>query len=126
MTHPLRLLITIPALGSVYGGPSKSVRQLAQALGQQGALVDLVTTNANGTEKLDVSLQTWQEERHYRLQYFPCRVWGDYKWSTPLATWVGENLHHYDAVHLSAIFSLTNLPFYWHCRRQRIPYIIAP
>jgi glycosyltransferase involved in cell wall biosynthesis len=124
--EPMQLLITIPAIGSVYGGPSKSVRELAQELGRQGAMVDLVTTNANGTEKLDVPLQTWLEEHHYRLQYFSCHVWGDYKWSPPLATWVGQNLKNYDAVHLNAIFSLTNLPFYWHCRRQRIPFIIAP
>ena len=122
----MRLLITIPSIGLVYGGPSKSVCELAQALGHQGATVDLVTTDANGTEKLDVPLQTWLDKPDYRLQVFPGQVWGDYKWSTPLVLWLRRNLHHYDAVHINAVFSLTSLPFYWYCHRRQVPYMMAP
>ena len=126
MKSSIRLLITIPSVAALYGGPSKSVRELAQALGRQGTSVDFVTTNANGTEVLDVPLQTWVEETYYRLQYFSCNIWGDYKWSFPLARWLKANLHHYDIVHINAVFSLTNLPFYWYCRCQQVPYMVAP
>ncbi len=122
----MRILFTIPSIGSVYGGPSKSVCELAQSLGHQGATVDLVTTDANGPTKLDLPLQTWLDRPDYRLQVFPGQVWGDYKWSTPLAQWLHHHLHHYDAVHINAVFSLTSLTFYWYCNRRQVPYIIAP
>ncbi len=122
----MRILVTIPSIGSVYGGPSKSVCELAQALGHQGATVDLVTTDANGKTKLGLPLQTWLNKPSYRQQIFPGHLWGDYKWSTPLAQWLRRHLHHYDAVHINAVFSLTSLPFYWYCNRRQVPYIVAP
>ena len=122
----MRILMTVPAVGNVYGGPSKSVRELAYALGYQGAAVDLVTTNANGSEKLDVPLRTWVQEPYYRIQYFPCHVWSDYKWSTTLATWLWQNINHYDIVHSNAIFSLTNIPIYFACYYQKVSYLITP
>ena len=122
----MHIILTVPAIGGIYGGPSKSILALAKSLGRQGVMVDLVTTNANGNDKLDVPLQNWIAEENYRVQYFPCQVYGDYKWSTPLAKWLWRNLHSYDGVYINAIFSLTSLPFYWTCRCQKIPYVIAP
>lgn len=122
----MRLLVTIPAIATLYGGPSKSVCALAQALGHQGIAIDLITTNANGSNTLDVPCQTWIEATNYRLQYFSTHIWGDYKWSYPLATWLAQHLPDYHAVHINAVFSLTNLPFYKHCHRHHIPYIVAP
>ena len=67
----MKVLIVIPAIGSVYGGPSKSVVELAQALASQGVAVDLVTTTANGDRTLDVPTFTWIENNGIRIQYFP-------------------------------------------------------
>lgn len=122
----MRLLITIPAIATLYGGPSQSVCALAQALGRQGIAVDLITTNANGSNTLDVPCQTWIEATNYRLQYFPAQIWGDYKWSYSLATWLAQHLPDYHTVHINAVFSLTNLPLYKYCHRHHIPYIVAP
>jgi len=55
----MRILVVIPAIGSVYGGPSKSVIELAKSLVKQGINVDLVTTTANGDAELDVPKLTW-------------------------------------------------------------------
>jgi hypothetical protein len=67
----MRILIVIPALSSVYGGPSKSVVELAQSLGSLGLSVDIVATNASGSTKLEVPLHTWLTEKSYRIKYFP-------------------------------------------------------
>ena len=53
----MKVLMVINALGSVYGGPPKIVMELAQALGSQGIHVDIVTTNANGYDNLEVPLE---------------------------------------------------------------------
>lgn len=121
----MKLLIIVPALGSVYGGPSKSVVELAQALGRH-ASVDLVTTNANGSEILDVPLNTWQPKTNYRIKYFSYWGWGDYKFSWSLAQWLFKHITDYDLVNTNAIFSLTNFPAYWACQQQQIPYIVIP
>jgi glycosyltransferase involved in cell wall biosynthesis len=122
----MKILIVIPAIGSVYGGPSKSVIELAQALASQGVAVDLVTTTANGDRTLDVPTFTWIENNGIRIQYFPYWSWQDYKWSFSLSQWLHRHVKDYDMVHTNAIFSLPNLPAYWACQYQKVPYLVTP
>jgi glycosyltransferase involved in cell wall biosynthesis len=122
----MKLLVVVPALGPVYGGPSKSIIELAQALGSQDITVDIVTTNANGDNSLDVPLQTWLSKPGYRIQYFPYWNLGDYKFSSSLTRWLFQHIQEYDLVQTNAIFSIPNLPAYWACRSQKVPYVIVP
>lgn len=122
----MNILMVIPAVGNVYGGTSKCVFELAQALGKLGISVDIITTNANGKTKLDVSLNIWIQQKNYRIQYFSYLSWGDYKVSGSMTKWLFENVTNYDLVHTNAIFSLSNLPAYWACKLHQVPYIITP
>lgn len=122
----MKILIVIPAIGDVYGGPSKSVIELAEATASQGINIDLVTTNANGDQTLDVPLYTWTQNNNVRIQYFPYLGWQDYKWSFTLGKWLFQHVKEYDLVHINAVFSLTNLPAYWACQFHQIPYIVTP
>ncbi|MEO1392660.1 MAG: glycosyltransferase [Cyanobacteria bacterium J06634_5] len=118
--------MTVPALGSVYGGPSKSVIELAQSLGAAGIDVDLVTTNANGDKTVDVPIGQWIEKGNYRIQYFSYLGFGDYKFSLDISRWLLKNIQAYDLVQTNAIFSLPNLPAYLGCRWHNVPYVIIP
>lgn len=122
----MKILIVIPALGSVYGGPTKSVFDLAQTLGSQGIEVDIVATTANGSASLDVPTQTWITEKYCRIQYFP--YWGllDYKISWLLTHWLFQHVTDYDLVHTNAVFSYPVLPAHWACQLHRVPYIMTP
>lgn len=122
----MKLLVVVPALGSVYGGPSKSVIELAQALGRSGISVDVVTTNANGISVVETPLHQWIEQDGYRVRYFPYLGLSDYKLSLSMSRWLFQNSHHYDLVQTNAIFSLTNVPAYLACRWRGIPYVIIP
>jgi len=122
----MKLLVIVPALGSVYGGPSKSVLELAQALGQQNICVDVVTTNANGDTVVDVPLQQWIQKENYRVQYFPYLGIGDYKLSASITRWLFQNVQTYDLVQTNAIFSVPNLSAYLACRRAAVPYVVIP
>jgi glycosyltransferase involved in cell wall biosynthesis len=122
----MKILVVVPALGDIYGGPSKSVIELTEALGNRGIDVDLVTTNANGVETLDVPLNCWLEKDNYRIQYFPYWAIQDYKISWSLTKWLWNNVKNYDLVHTNAIFSYAILPAYWACQKNRIPYIVTP
>lgn len=122
----MRILVVVPALGNIYGGPSKSVVELTQAIGKKGVDIDLVTTNANGCEALDVPLNSWLEKEHYRIQYFPYWALKDYKISFSLTKWLWHNAKNYDLVHTNAIFSYAILPAYWACKKDKIPYMVTP
>ncbi|UJB69818.1 glycosyltransferase [Acaryochloris sp. 'Moss Beach'] len=122
----MRLLVVVPALGSVYGGPSKSVIELAQSLGKSSINVDVIATNANGDSVLDVPLGQWIQKDHYRVQYFPYWGIGDYKLSLPITSWLFRHIRDYDLVQTNAIFSVPILPAYLACRWNNIPYVVIP
>jgi glycosyltransferase involved in cell wall biosynthesis len=122
----MKILHVIPALGATYGGTSIIIPSLAAALGQQGVQADIVTTNIDGAQTLNVPTNIWVEGDSHRTQYFPCWALQDYKISVPLSRWLSQHLKQYDIVHLHAIFSLTNAPAYRLCQRHGIPYVISP
>ena len=122
----MKILLVIPAIGAVYGGPSIIAVELARALGRQGVQIDIVTTNANGATDLDVPLGRWVEAGSHRVQYFPHWHWGDYKISAALTQWLWQQVPDYDLVHTIAVFSIPVLMAHWICRWHRIPYVISP
>ena len=122
----MKILFVIPALGSIYGGPSKCVLDLAEALGRQGVDLDIVTTIANGLNRLNVPTQTWIQEKFYRIQYFSYWNFIDYKFSWSLTRWLFKNISNYDLVHTHTIFCYPTLPAYWACQLHQIPYSMTP
>ena len=122
----MKILFVIPALGSVYGGPSQCVLDLAQALGCQGVELDIVATTANGATRLNVSTQTWIQEKFYRIQYFSYWNFIDYKFSWSLTSWLLQNISNYDLVHTHTLFCYPTLPAYYACQLHQIPYIMTP
>lgn len=122
----MKILIVIPALGNVYGGPSKSVLELAESIGKLGVNVDVVATNANGEKTLDVDLNQWIIQKHYRVRYFSCLDFMDYKLTLSMSQWLFSNVSSYDLVHTHAIFSYPILAAYWMCQLHKIPYIVTP
>jgi glycosyltransferase involved in cell wall biosynthesis len=122
----MKILVVIPALGEIYGGPSKSVMSLTKAIGKSGVSIDIITTNANGSKTLDVPLLVWIQEENYRIQYFPYWNFLDYKFTWSLTRWLFHNITNYDLVHTNAIFSYPVLPAYWSCQMAKIPYIVTP
>jgi glycosyltransferase involved in cell wall biosynthesis len=122
----MKILHVVPAIGSIYGGPSISVLSLANALGQLGIEVDIITTNVNGEEILDVPLRTWLQGEHYRIQYFPCWYLKDYKISSAMSGWLSQHIRDYDLVNTHAIFSYSIFPAYRACQRHNVPYVMHP
>lgn len=122
----MKVLIVIPYLASVYGGPSKVVRELAWELASLGLSVDVITTDANGLEKLDVPINQWVEERNYRIQYFSCWHRNDLIISSSLIYWLFRHASQYDIVHTHNRFAPLILTAEWICRHHKVPYVITP
>lgn len=125
----MNLLLVIPALGPVYGGPSRIAPALAAALARRDDVrVDLVTTAANGPADLDVPLNRWlpQDGGAWRLRYFPRHGRTELKPSWPMARWLWENVRRYDLVHHQSVFNLSAAGCALACRARGVPYLINP
>ncbi|MDJ0674833.1 MAG: glycosyltransferase [Calothrix sp. MO_167.B42] len=122
----MRILFIAPYIGATYGGTSKIVTELIQGIGRPGVTVDLVTTDANGSENLDVPLNVWIPEKCYRIQYFNCWHWNDFIFSPSLVSWLANHVIDYELVHTHTIFAPLILFSQWICKFHHIPYIVTP
>jgi glycosyltransferase involved in cell wall biosynthesis len=122
----LNILIITPYLGSIYGGISKVATELAQGFGKLGIPVDIITTNANGHEKLDVPLNVWIQKSHYRIQYFSCWHRNDFIVSPSLISWLFNHANDYNLVHTNTVFAPLVLLTQWVCKLRKVPYIMTP
>lgn len=122
----MKILIVIPYLGSLYGGTSKIVKEIAEGLGCLGVSVDIITTNANGSSKLNVPINVWNTKKNYRVKYFDCWYQRDFIISSSLINWLFNHIAYYDLVHTNTVFSTLISLTHWVCKFQNIPYLMAP
>jgi glycosyltransferase involved in cell wall biosynthesis len=122
----MRALHVIPAVAQRYGGPSEAIVGMGRALPRVGVYVLVAATDADGDGRLPVPLGvqvTWQGVQSI---FFP-RQWSEsFKYSAPLATWLGEHVTDFDVVHIHAVFSHACLAAAAACQRRSVPYIVRP
>ncbi|MEH2147705.1 glycosyltransferase [Nostoc sp.] len=122
----MKILFIAPYIGATYGGTSKIVTELVEAIGFLGVSVDLVTTHANGSNNLDVSLNEWINQKCYRVQYFDCWYRDDFIISPSLISWLFKNVNSYDIVHSQTVFAPMISVANSICKYFQIPYIVTP
>ena len=123
----MKILTVAPYISSVYGGTSKIVTEITTAIGNCNVAIDLVTTNANGTNKLDdIPLNLWITKNSYRIKYFDCWHKYDFVLSLSLIKWLFNHITEYDLVHTHTIFAPQILLTQWICQFHHIPYISTP
>lgn len=122
----MKILIFTPYVGSSYGGTSKVVKELAQGTSSLGISVDIVTTNANSSVKLDVPLNIWIKEESYKIKFFSCWHRDDFIISFSLINWLISHVVDYDLVHTNTVFAPLVLVAHWVCQWRNIPYIATP
>ncbi len=122
----MRVLHVIPAVGSVYGGPSRLIPELVQALGQAGLRADIVTTDANGDTRLDVPLGVPVRESGVTTYYFPRQPPLRYTFSWPKTRWLWQHIQEYDLIHITGVFSYSTLCTGRLASWLERPFIVAP
>lgn len=124
----MKLLHVIPSLAKVKGGPTQILLEVVRALRDKGCDTEIVTTNDNGAEVLDVPL-------FQRVEYERVPVWflprtflpmKEFIFSTALTGWLQEQLPNYDLVHTHYLFSYAPTCAALLARQQKIPYIVTP
>ncbi|HBE20250.1 MAG TPA: glycosyltransferase [Cyanobacteria bacterium UBA11149] len=121
----MKILWITPYLGSSYGGTTQVVLELAKTLGGNIHL-DLITTDANGSDKLAYPLELWIDRENYRIQYFPSWHRNDLIFSPSLINWLFNHVSSYDIVHTHTIFAPLISISHRICKAKNIPYIMTP
>ncbi|MBV6419264.1 MAG: D-inositol-3-phosphate glycosyltransferase [Ignavibacteriaceae bacterium] len=123
----LNILLVSPSFypSTYYGGPIHSTYELTKALKKQDVDVRIVTTNANGKEKLEIKTDAFQKfENDLLVKYY--RSLDSRGTSLSMLINLKNEILKADIVYLVSIFSPPT-PFVIHyCKKQNKPLIISP
>ena len=122
----MKVLHVIPSIAPVRGGPSQAVLAMVKALRYRGVDAEIVTTNDNGNEFLDVPLRK-------RIIYQDVPVWflprfalpmKEFIFSGDLTKWLWQHIGDYDLVHNHYLFSYASSCAGLFARLHKIPYMV--
>jgi glycosyltransferase involved in cell wall biosynthesis len=123
----MRVRIVVPTYypATAYGGPTFSIHNTAQALARAGALVNVSTTDANRTTRLDVPTDKPVEfEANYHVRYYRENITD--RASLPFTRAIKRDLASADIVHLQDVFSTYALLTLWTAKRHKKPVVVSP
>jgi len=99
---------------------------MCRALRKQHIQLLIATTDADGNSRLPVRLGSPVDYQGVPAIFFTRQYSEAYKYSYPLARWLGANVKRFDVVHVHAVFSHACMAAARICRRHGIPYIVRP
>lgn len=124
----MKILHIVPSYkpAFVYGGPIYSVSTLCEAQVKLGNEVFVFTTNANGSNNLDVPLESILSIDDVQVTYFP-RITGDHSHVSP-KLWKAllKESNEYDVIHLHSWWSILMMGCAWILAFNKITFILSP
>jgi len=127
----VKVLHVIPSVSPVRGGPSQAALELVKALVARGVEAEIVATNDDGPNLLDVPLGEVTEYLGAPVRFFPRfsppirPVW-EFAYSGAFSAWFEQHARDYDSIHFHAMFSHLCTAGMAIARKQGIPYIVRP
>ncbi|MGH7887676.1 MAG: glycosyltransferase, partial [Candidatus Binatia bacterium] len=124
----MKILHVVPSFypAHVYGGPIESVYALCRHIVRQGCEVRVLTTDANGLDRV-LDVETDRETtlaENLRIRY--CRRLARHSVSMELLGRLGESVCWADVVHLTAVYSFPTMPTLLACKLFGKPLIWSP
>lgn len=124
----MKLLIVTPFYkpAYIYGGPTRSVPSLAEAIAATGTEVTVFTTNANGKGSLDVASDSTVEVDGVSVRYFRRDFPGSYFFSTQLTYACFRQVSQFHLVYVISNWGFPFLPACSAAWRAKTPYVVTP
>lgn len=111
----MKTLHVIPSIHPRYGGPSKAIIEMCEALSKVGVECDIATTHFSGETKILA--------RETRVYSFKASS-GEYKFSLGLYLWLKKNIKNYDLVHIHSVFCFPTFIAARIASQNKVPYIL--
>ena len=125
-TEKVRVLHVIPAVATRYGGPSIAVVPMCDALAKSGVETLIVSTNADGGERLTVAVGTETTWQGVPALFFNRDFSESFKYSAGMSRWLRRHVSEFDVVHIHAVLSHACLAAAAACRAAHVPYVMRP
>lgn len=130
-SKPLKVLIVTPYFHPArsYGGPTESVATLVQALVAADLRVDVVTTNADGAQLMDVPSvrQEFGATIYaYARSFNNLTFFHSYFVSRALYQKIAEHVRAVDLVHIQGTATFPGLVAARTAKRLGVPYVLSP
>jgi len=124
----MKVLHVIPSIAKVKGGPTQIILEMVKALRECGVDAEIVTTDDNGSERLDLPLRQRIEYEQVPVWFLPrfSQPMRDFIFSADLTCWLWKHLKDYDLLHTHYLFSFAPTCAAAIARQQKIPYIVTP
>lgn len=122
----MKVLHVIPSISLNLGGPSQVVINEVKYLRQWGVDAEIVTTNDDEENTLDVPLNQriiYQDVPVYFLPRFNPRL-KEFIFSPAITNWLWQNMQHYDLINTHYLFSFSPSCAAAIARFKHIPYIM--
>ncbi|MBV9174609.1 MAG: glycosyltransferase [Chloroflexi bacterium] len=122
----MRVLHVIPAVAPRYGGPSYAIVGMARALRTAQTDVLIATTDADGSDRLPLQLESRVDWQGVPTIFFH-RQWTEaWKYSHPLARWLATHVADWEVTHIHGVYSHACVAAASASRAHGIPYIVRP
>ena len=124
----MRILHVVPTYLPAWrhGGPIVAVHGLCRALAARGHEVAVLTTDVNGSGRLDVPLGAPVPLDGVRVRYFPVRAPRRLYFSPALGRTAREEAAGFDVVHLHSVFLWPTSAAARAAERSGVPYVVSP
>ncbi|MEM6253261.1 MAG: glycosyltransferase [Cyanobacteria bacterium P01_D01_bin.156] len=123
----MKILHVIPSLSPKLGGPTQAVLHLSKNLQNCDVDVQILTTNDNTDQLLDVPLLKTTLYKGVKVTFLPRTLRAkEFIYARALNQWHQQNLSSFDVVHTHYIFSYLSSWTARAARRRKIPYLMRP